>query len=367
MKIIIEVGHPAHVHHFKHVIWNLEGRGHEIKIVARDKDVALRLLRSYGFKYEILGKSYNSMMGKAYGVSKITYKLFKVAREFKPDLFIGRGSPYSAYVSKFLGKPDIAFWDTESALLNDILAYPFIDVICTPSCFRRNIKNKHVKYDGYKELAYLHPDYFKPDSAVLEEINISKNDTLILVRFISWKAHHDIRLKGIKKEAELELIRALEQYGRVFITSERKLDRKLEKYRITIPPEKIHPLLYYADLYIGEGGTMAAEAAILGTPAIHIESTSKGIATGELSGNFLELRDKYGLLYFYPDQNQALEKAISILEDKNSKNEWRKRRERLLKDKIDVTAWMVDFIERYPESFYEYKEKNEVGNVSSVI
>jgi len=64
--------------------------------------------------------------------------------------------------------------------------------------------------------------------------------------------------------------------------------------------------------------------------------------------------DKYGLL-FYPDQ--ALEEAISILEDKNSKNEWRKRRERLLSDKIDVTVWMTDFIERYPESFYEYKKK----------
>ena len=117
------------------------------------------------------------------------------------------------------------------------------------------------------------------------------------------------------------------------------------------PQEKIHSLLYYAQLYIGEGGTMATEAAILGTPSIHIESTSSGIATGEFTGNFLELRDKYGLLYFYPDQDQALEKAISIMDDKNAKNEWQKKREKLLEDKIDVTAWVTDSIERYLESF----------------
>lgn len=359
MKLIIEVGHPAHVHQFKHVIWNLENRGHEVKIVARDKDVTLHLLKSYGFEYEFLGKYYESMMGKAYGLFKTSYKLFKIAREFKPDLLVGRGSPYSAYVSKLLGRSHIAFWDTERAPLNDMLAYMFIDVICTPSCFRKNIKRKHVKYNGYKELAYLHPNYFKPDPAVLEEINISKDDTFVIMRLISWKAHHDIRLKGIKEGTELEFIRGLEQYGQVFIVSERKLDERLEKYRVRISPEEIHSLLYYAQLYVGEGGTMAVEAAILGTPAIHIESNPKGVATGEFSGNFLELRDKYELLYFYPDQNQALKKAVEILENKNAKKEWREKREKLLKDKIDVTAWMTDFIERYPESFYEYKRKEE--------
>jgi len=175
------------------------------------------------------------------------------------------------------------------------------------------------------------------------------------LRFISWSASHDIGLRGIRDASNL--IKSLEPYGRILITSEKKLNSKLEKYRITCSPEKIHSLLYYAQLYIGEGGTMATESAILGTPAIHIESNSSGIATGNFSGNFLELRDKYGLLYFYPNQEQALEKAVEILENENSKREWQKKRERLLKEKIDVTTWMTDFIERYPESFYEYRKQ----------
>ena len=358
MKIMVEIGHPAHVHHFKNMIWDLEKNGSEVKIVAKDKDIALELLRAYGFKYELLGRNYSGLLNKAYGLIKADYRLFKIAKKFKPDLFVSRASPHSTHVSRLVNRPHIAFCDTEHATLNDLLAYPFTDVICTPSCYKKRLNlKKHVIFDGYKELAYLHPNYFQPDSSVLEDLNLLKNDKFIILRFISWAASHDIGLRGIRSGSEIEFIKSLEQYGQVFITSEQKLDAEIEKYRLKVPPEKIHSLLHYAQLYIGEGGTMAAEAAILGTPSIHIESTSSGIATGEFSGNFLELRDKYGLLYFYPDQNQALKKAMNILEDKNSKNEWQKRREKLLKDKIDVTKWMTDFIEKYPESSYYYREQ----------
>ncbi len=54
---------------------------------------------------------------------------------------------------------------------------------------------------------------------------------------------------------------------------------------------------------------MAVEAGILGTPAIHIESTSGGQATGETCGNFLELRDKYELIFFYPTAGFGIKKG----------------------------------------------------------
>ena len=362
MRIIVGIWHPAHVHFFKNMIWNLEKRGHDIQIVTRPKEVTLDLLDRYGFNYKIVGIHYKKSLAKALGMIKTEYRIYKIAKNFKPDIFLGIADVYCAHVGKWIRKPSIIFTDTENVKLGNLLTFPFADVICTPSCFMGDIKlKKHVKYNGYHELAYLHPNYFKPDIEVLEGLKMSKEERFIIIRFISWEASHDTSLQGIKKGSELDFIKTLERYGKVFITSERKLGNDFESYRIKLSYEKIHSLLNFADLYIGEGGTMAAEAAILGTPAIHIESTSKGIATGALSGNFLELRDKYGLLHFYPDQNQALEKAIEILENKNAKNEWRKKREKLLKDKIDVTKWMTDFIERYLESFYEYREQQRVG------
>ena len=74
----------------------------------------------------------------------------------------------------------------------------------------------------------------------------------------------------------------LEKYGRVLITSESKLPAEFEPYRVKVAPEKMHDLLYYAALYVGEGGTMASESAVLGTKAIHISTTGKYCGVFEL-------------------------------------------------------------------------------------
>ena len=126
------------------------------------------------------------------------------------------------------------------------------------------------------------------------------------------------------------------------------LGEDLEKYRITVSPEKIHDLLYFAALYMGEGATMAAEAAILGTPSIYASTIQR-------LGYINMLRDHYGLVYNYADAQAAIGKAKDLLDKPNTKEEWRKKREALLEDTGDVTKWMVDFIETYPESFSRYR------------
>lgn len=360
MRILIDIGHPAHVHLFKNMVWNMKNHGHQVQIVARQKDVTLDLLRLYGLEYESRGEIYNSLFDKAIGVIRINYRLYNIVKKFNPDILIGVHNPYLAHVGKLIGKPSISFNDTENVKITSTLTYPFADVVITPLCFREKVpEKKHVTFNGYKELAYLHPKYFTPDPGIVTDIGLSEGEPYILLRFISWAASHDINLQGIKPGSEKAFIESLEKYGKIFITSERTLPAELEKYQLNVSPDKIHSLLYYARLYIGEGGTMATEAAILGTPAIHIEASSSGKASGELSGNFLELRDLYGLLYFYADQEHALKKALEILSNPNSKKIWQKKREKLLQEKIDVTAWLIDFVERYPESFHEYMARKK--------
>ena len=359
MKIIVEVGHPAHVHFFKNVIWNLQNRGHEVKIVAINKDITLNLLNVYKFDYEVIGIYYAKLIKKAWELIKEEHKLLKIAKTFKPDIFVGRGSPSQAHVSTLINKPFIAFCDTEHANLIARLTYPFTDVICTPSCFKRKLNpKKHVRFNGYKELAYLHPNYFKPDPAVLDDLGLSKDDKFIIMRLIAWEATHDIHSRGFSQDFIEKAIKSLEEYGHVFITSERKLNRNLEKYKMQIPPEKIHSALYYASLYFGEGGTMATESTLLGTPAVHMEAIlfhGKVTTVAEAQhGVQNDLVNKYKLSYTFADQYQALDKALEILQDESAKENLKKKVEKLLNEKIDVTKFMTDFIERYPESYYEY-------------
>ena len=351
MRIMIGIGHPKQVHIWKNIVKNLIEHGHEVKILAIDKDITHYLLKVYGLDYEVYGGYKKSMAGKAYSMFVRTYNALGISKKFNPDIIIG-GTPYLAYVSKMLGKPHIMITDTENAGIVYSLTYPFTDVVCTPSCFKRKINpKKHVTFDGYLELAYLHPNYFTPDPSVLEDVGLSEDDPFIIIRFVAWAASHDIGDMGFSNKKEV--VKVLEQYGKVFITSEIELPGELEKYRIKILPERIHHLMYYADLFIGESAPMSTESAILGTPAIFVSTSRRGYTD--------ELESKYDMLYTLSDprnaQEKSLERAIKLLKDKDTKKKWQKKRANLINEKIDVTKFMTEFIENYPESFHIQQKK----------
>jgi uncharacterized protein len=356
MNVLIHIGHPAHVHFFKNIIFALKRHGHEVRIITRKKDITLQLLDAYGFEYISVNFFSTSLVGKIIDLIKTDFLVLKIARVFRPDAMIGIGLPSITHVGWLLRIPSIFITDTEDAKLANTLSKPFASVMCTPSCFTLDFGEKHVRFNGFKELASLDPRYFTPDPTVLKELGVKPGEPYIIVRRISFDAHHDIGLRGIKKEDEF--FNQLEKYGRIFVSSEKSQNITPSKYEYTLSPEKFHSLLAFATLYIGEGGTTAAEAAMIGIPSIHIESTSQGTATGELCGNFKELRDIYGLLYYYASMEEAIKKGIEILENPQSKREWQQKRDRFIADKVDVTAWMTDFIENYPESFYQYKKDN---------
>lgn len=369
MRILIGMIHPKNVHFWRNIINNLVNHGHEIKIVAWDKDITLNLLSAYGLRYELIGKNYKGMMKKAYGMFTSDMKLLKIASRFRPDILLG-GAPYLAHVSKLIGKPHISFIDTEHATLANWLSSPFSDVICTPSCYKGKFNEmKHIRYNGYMELAYLHPNYFKPDPSVLDEIGLTKDEKFIIIRLISWDASHDTQYKGLSHDYLKRAIILFEKYGRIFITSEHKLSKDFEKYEIQFPHEKLHSALFYSSLYFGEGGSTAVESALLGIPSVHVEAfrlkTNKVVDATKIHGNFDELVNKYEMLYTFFDENQALDKAIKLLNDKNIKINLGKKRNRLLSEKVDVTALMTEFIEKHPNSFHEYKsiKRNENGNL----
>ena len=354
MKILIDMGHPADVHLFKNFILKMEKKGYEIKVTARDKEVTKYILDAYDTSYELVGKIGHGKFNLIKEWTLREYKIINIAREFKPDYFLGFLNPVTAHSAKLLGKTSITFTDTEHAKLANMLTLPFTDAILTPNCYKVNLGKKHVRVKGYYELAYLHPNYFKPNPAVLDESGLSRDDTFIILRFVSWGASHDIGQHGIKNKKEL--VKALEKYGRVFITSEGELENDLEKYKIKVSPEKLHDLLFYASLYIGEGATTASECAVLGTHAIFVNTLRLGYTDEE--------EEKYNLVYNFSDEKtmekQAFDKALELLENNNLREEGKRKRERLLKDKIDVTAFMVWFIENYPESFKEMKENQRI-------
>ncbi len=106
--------------------------------------------------------------------------------------------------------------------------------------------------------------------------------------------------------------------------------------------------------YTGCGKCMTPESAVLGTSAIYMDKIGRGYADEE---------EKYGLVFNFKDpahdQERAIARGTELLGDPGIKETMRKNREMFLKDKIDPTAFMVWFIENYPDSFLTMREEPE--------
>lgn len=361
MNILIDIAHPAHVHLIKNSYFVLTQKGHRIVVTVKDIPSAVQLLKLFNIPYIYLGGKSDSLIGKALLQLKFNFLLWNIVRKNKID--IGFGSSLTiAQLSKYTATKSIILDDDDDEVepLFVKYAHPAADVILSPACAIRKTK-KMIGYAGYHELAYLHPNRFTPDSSVLDEIGIKQGEKYFILRFNAFKAHHDAGVQGLSIENKRRVIDILKQHGKVFITTERNIDDEFKPYQLLISPEKAHSLMYYATMLVGDSQTMTSEAAVLGTPAIRCNTFVRRIS-------YLEEEEfKYNLTYgFLPDNLDAMFAKINeLLALPDLKQEWQKRREAMLIEKIDVTAFFVWFIENYPESAnimrndpdYQYKFK----------
>jgi len=345
MHILINTGHPAQVHNFKCLKTALEARGHKIFWLASDKDISKYLLACYGIKYALLYRPGKSYPAKLYTLFRNVFFLLGFMRKNHIDLAISRVSPYVTLAAFFLGRPHIALTDTETAGIYDTVFGRLASAVLTAKSFQRNLRKDQIRFDGNIELFYLHPNRFQPREDVSSLLGIEKGQPYVVMRFVSWDAYHDKGLKGFTDANKIKAVNEFSKYARVFISAEKALPLDLEPYKIQIPPEKMHDVLAHAALFFGESATMASESAVLGTPAVYLDKIGRGYTDEE---------EAYGLVFNYKntlsDQEQAIQKGLNLLKTPKLKNEMHKNRQQFLEHKIDVTAFMVWFVENFPES-----------------
>jgi predicted glycosyltransferase len=263
------------------------------------------------------------------------------------------GGTWISQVSKLIKKPAIVFYDTENASLSNAITYPLVAALCTPRCYQSETRLgvRHVRYPGYHELAYLHPLRFQPDLKALAPLGLSPSDQYFMVRFVSWGASHDLHQKGMSFQKKKNLLDILSEHGKVFVTSESALPPEFAKYRCPIAAEHIHHAIAYATMVIGESATMASEAAVLGVPAIFISDTSRGY--------IMEQQYRFGLVYHFTNRqtDEALNKIDDLLSRPDLCEQWREKRNKMLDDSIDVTEFVVDFVNDYPVSLHRYRQR----------
>ncbi|MGK9477956.1 DUF354 domain-containing protein [Melioribacter sp. OK-6-Me] len=358
MRILIDIGHPAHVHYYRNLAIELEKKGHSVFWTVKDVPVIKQLLEAYGFKYTILSNKSDQLIGKIIKQIFISFSLLKFCWSNKIDIGIGTSATLP-HLSKLSNMKSIVLDDDDDDVQPLITRFvnPFADVLLSPAALKYKRKRKDtIYYAGYHELAYLHPNRFTPDPSVLKDIGIKQGEPFFIMRFNVFKAHHDIGVKGLALENKIRLVDLLKTRGKVFITTEREIEPELAPYQLKISPEKIHSLMYYATMFIGDSQTMTSEAAILGTPAIKCNSFAGRLSVPN------EIENKYGLCFSFKPENfdRMINKIKELLTHNDLKKEWCTKRDSMIKEKIDVTALLFWLIEEYPNSFKELLKNPDI-------
>jgi uncharacterized protein len=339
MRIFVDIGHPAHVHYFRNFIKIMTNEGHIFFVSARNKEISHILLEKYGISFFNRGKGSKGILGKVFYTPLADFRLLLKALSFKPDVFLSFGSPYAAHVAWALKKPHVALTDTEHARLGIWSFQPFSKYIITSHVFKKDFGAKHYRFRGLIEWAYLNPKYFKADKEVLATLGLRVNEKFVIVRFVDWNATHDIGHNGIKNGFKEEFVTEISKYAKVYISSEAQLPERLQPFKLSIPVEKMHDVLKYASLYIGESGTMSTEAALLGIPAINISTSAVGL------GSFEELENR-GIMFVIPDNNAALAKAVDLLIKEDISETFSMAYNEIKTDYDDISEYLVNFFKK---------------------
>jgi predicted glycosyltransferase len=267
MKILIDMSNSPHVLFFRPIIKELEKRGHEVVITAREHAQTKQLLDLYWFEYKIIGKhAGRSIFKKLLNAVSRIFELSRYVSRENPDVFLSHQSPYVIYTAFLNGKKSVYLFDNDQAKLQNYLTFPLATKVMYPESLFYKSK-KFVAYPGIKESVYL--SSWPDDERGLEKIKKIKKKKILIRTEISSSAYH-------AGNSLADVIKKLASKYQIII-SPRNEDQKKEYGKIKgvillDKPVDGPTLIKNVDIVMGGGGTMNREAAVLGKPVISLYS-----------------------------------------------------------------------------------------------
>ncbi len=336
MRVLFDVTHPAQVHFFKELIWKLQREGHETLVATREKDVAVPLLAGLKIPYRCLTRKGDGMIGMGRELLARYVGILNLARQFRPHVMLAQTGVSIGLVGALLHIPRLVLEEAEHAKLQQMLGLPFATRIFTGIGYTKSFGPRQVHFRGVWVQSYLHPNYYRPSTKPLIDAGIDPSQPYIVLRTVSWSAAHDRGLRGLTEAQLHDVVHRLQRFGRVVISAEGELPASLRELRNPVAVHHVHDLLAHAKLYIGEGGTMAAEAAVLGTPAVFCNHLRVGY--------LVALEKDFGLAFNTNSLLEGLPVAESLLARPHLAEEWRTKHERLMEQTEDITEFMHNLI-----------------------
>ncbi|MFO8006463.1 MAG: hypothetical protein R6V05_01865 [Candidatus Brocadiia bacterium] len=337
MRVLVDIKHPAEVNFFRPLLGELQKRGDEVLVSAHYKYGTRELLDRLSIPHVALSHRRHGFLRVCASTLARIVRMLSVARPFRPDVLVARQGVTIGAVGRTLGVPSVSFDENEYAGLPLTLSRMLATVLVTGMGYETDLGPKQVHFNAVPQLMYTHPSRFSPDAAALRAHGVEPDEPYFVVRLSAWEAMHDVGHQGMSERALADLVEALSRHGRVVASAEADMPAPLRPYANPVPMELGLDLLAFADLYVGEGATMAAEAACLGTPAVWVSPLQWGFIN--------VLADGYGLVKQTLDVRGTVQVVQQWLSDPCTPERVSEAHELLLADSEDPLPFILRLLD----------------------
>lgn len=293
MRIWIDMSNSPHPLLFGPIAAQLEGDGHEVLVTARDNAQTRHLtLQRWPEAAIVGGPSPAGRAGKASAIARRVADLSRWARAVRPDVALSHNSYAQILAARSLGIHAVTAMDYEHQPVNNLafrLASRVVlpDVFPTRSARRQGARTaKTRRYRGFKEEIYL--GQFEPRGDTAVQIGLGPLDgrTLIVARTPPAGATYHRFENPVFEQLLARLARDEGKVCVLLTRSSAQREALCERYgeRFAIPERAVDSLslVRTADLFVGAGGTMTREAALLGVPTVSLYAGRRPAADIEL-------------------------------------------------------------------------------------
>lgn len=276
MKIWFDLSNSPHINLFFRLIRELKAEGHEVVITCRPLANTVELLDLHQLQYEVVGKHYGAaMVRKLAGYPARVWELVRYLRGRSIDVAVSQSSFHSPVVARILGIRSIYMNDNEHALGN-VPSFICANHILLPehlgaSRYRRwwFSASKVRLYPGVKEGIYL---WALKNELLAHQSVAPRQKPSVYIRPEPWAAQY---YKGARNFID-ELLIGIKDHVRVTLLprgaaqAEHYRDTRFDGIRIPCGSLSLRDIVPDCDLFVGAGGTMTREMAVLGIPTVSI-------------------------------------------------------------------------------------------------
>jgi len=280
MHVFIDILTPKQCMLFAELSEQLRSEGHKVSETTREYREVNQLLKMKGIEARVVGRHGGAALkDKLEASAQRTLELASIVAESQPDVVVSFASPEMSRVAFGLHLPHVCLNDSPHSEAVARLTVPFVSLLLTPKFVPKTawtkfgiVPSRIVQYNAIDPWAWLKD--FKPDEKVLRRLGLVASQPIVVFRaeesFASYLLGRTSKNPTWTPLLENMLESNLNLQAVVLPRYESQIDFLTEKFgqhavicRSTVDAPS---LLSYTSVFVGAGGTMTAEAALLGVP-----------------------------------------------------------------------------------------------------